>query len=111
MSEMISKWLENAAKRHDSRPWPRIECPDGFCVSVQAGQYLYCSPRHDNGAWYEVELGFPTEKVEAWMPYIDGYDSDPTDTVYGYVPIDLVEAELVRHGWVYPEPTEQEAQD
>lgn len=77
---------------------PRVECADGFKMSVQASQTHYCQPRDDNGRWYLVEVGFPTEKVDAFMPYIDGEDSDPTDTVYGYVPIETVAQAIIDHG-------------
>ena len=37
----------------------RIECADGFTMSVQANSNAYCSPRSDNAASYdEVEVGF-----------------------------------------------------
>ena len=81
-------------------PTPRLVCEDGFTVSVQAGQHVYCSPRVQQGPWHEVELGFPSERVDEWMEYIDGGpDDDPTNNVYGYVPIELVATVLDKHGW------------
>lgn len=80
------------------RPRPRIVCPDGFSLSVQASFYHYCTPRDDYGPYYEVEVGFPSECVDEFMPYIDGINDDPTKTVYGYVPIDLVAKVLQQHG-------------
>lgn len=80
---------------------PRIYCMDGFTLSVQAGETLYCSPRDNYGPWYSVEVGFPSERVEEFIPYIDGgEDADPTGSVYGYVPIDIVEKVIADHGGI-----------
>ena len=39
----------------------RIECADGFSMSVQASRFNYCEPRVDDAkAYTEVEVGFPT---------------------------------------------------
>ena len=53
---------------------PRIECADGFSLSVQAGQYMYCSPRQDGMESYrKVEVGFPSERPpETWAEYFSG---------------------------------------
>lgn len=77
---------------------PLVQCADGFTMSVQASKHHYCTPRDSAGPWTKVEVGFPTTKVESFMPYIDGADSDPTDTVYGYVPIRLVVQAIADHG-------------
>jgi hypothetical protein len=77
---------------------PSIECADGFKMSVQASRGHYCQPREDYGSWYLVEVGYPTARVEAFMDYIDGADSDPTGTVYGYVPIETVAQVIIDHG-------------
>jgi hypothetical protein len=84
-----SKYLECATP---------VKCADGFTMSVQASYSHYCSPRDSVGPWHAVEVGFPTEPVEAFMPYIDGEDSDPTDTVYGYVPLKIVAQVVADHG-------------
>lgn len=77
---------------------PPVECADGFKMSVQASAFHYCSPRDSNGPWCAVEVGFPSERVEQFMPFIDGGDSDPTDTVYGYVPLSTVAEVIAAHG-------------
>jgi len=75
----------------------RITCADGFSISVQATQGAYCKPRSNLGPWYEVECGFPSEKPELIMSYAEQPEK-PTETVYGYVPIELVEQLLLLHG-------------
>ena len=78
---------------------PKIVCADGFTMSVQASGGHYCSPRDSEGPWSTVEVGYPSERVEAFMPHIDGgQDDDPTATVYGYVPIRLVAQAILDHG-------------
>ena len=77
---------------------PRIYCKDGFSISVQGGtEFHYCSPRRHCNQYIEVELGFPS----AVDPLLEDYaedPSDPTGTVYGYVPIEVVESLVEKHG-------------
>lgn len=77
--------------QRDRRPIPRIECADGFSFSVQADAYKYCAPRETGLSNYRlVEVGYPSEHVESLMPYAEDAD-DPTGTVYGFVPVALIE--------------------
>lgn len=75
----------------------RAEFKDGFNISIQAHEYAYCTPR-ETAAWpYErVELGYPSEIDEL----IEEYSECPgtTETVYGYVPIDIVNKLAEKHG-------------
>ena len=77
---------------------PRISCKYGFSVSVQGGtEFHYCTPRHHCNQYIEVELGFPS----ATDSLLEGYAEDPSDpigTVYGYVPIVVVENLVEKHG-------------
>lgn len=75
----------------------RIKCKDGFSLSVQATHGAYCSPRRNIGPWYKVEVGFPSAQPELIMSYAEQPEC-PTDTVYGYVPIELVEQLIDLHG-------------
>jgi hypothetical protein len=77
---------------------PKIKCADGFAMSVQASEFHYCAPRDSEGPWDKVEVGYPSERVDAFMPFIDGSDSEPTDTVYGYVPLKIVAQAVEDHG-------------
>lgn len=83
----------------DSYLVPRIRCKDGFSVSVQASDMHYCSPRENSVFYWEVEVGFPSEVCPALLRYAEDIDQ-PTDTVYGYVPIEIVEAIIDEHGGV-----------
>jgi len=85
-------------KERGSMSIEAIVCPDGFKVSVQASRAHYCYPREDNpDVWDEVELGYPSEVVPEWKDYADG--TDYTNTLYPYVPVSVVVAVLVQHGW------------
>lgn len=76
-----------------------IQCADGLELSVQASTTHYCSPRDSVGPWTAVEVGFPTERVEELMEYAEN-PNDPTDTVYGWVPVAVIEAIVEKHGGI-----------
>jgi len=102
----VKEYLEITFEgRKEHEPRNKIVCNDGFNVSVQGGTHFhYCSPREHVNIYHEVELGYPSEVEEELMPYIDGDptsdDIDPLDNVYGFVPIDLVESIIEKHGGI-----------
>jgi hypothetical protein len=81
------------------RPAPAIECVDGFIMSVQASETHYCAPRDYDGPYAEFEVGFPSEREEQLMPYAEDPER-PLDTVYRYVPLEIIEALVEKHGGV-----------
>jgi len=86
--------------RIDTHQVRRIFCPDGFTMSVQASHYTYCSPRYDNEEEYSAfEVGFPSEKEDLLMEYAEDPDR-PTDTVYGWVPAEVLDRVIEKHGGV-----------
>ena len=79
---------------------PRLLCNDGFSISVQASKFHYCSPRLDGAQDYEaVELGYPSMEDELINEYAED-DWNYTETVYGYVLIDVVEKLIEKHGGI-----------
>lgn len=111
-------WLETiirggTAKRMHA--YKQLVCADGFAVSVQTGYGMYCSPRPGFpdfgrsssrvgvsedylGPFTAVELGYPTENPG---PEFEEFAEDwtrPTETIYSYVPIELVRGLVLRHG-------------
>ena len=76
----------------------QVVCADGFRMSVQAHDGAYCSPRIDNAESYdEVEVGFPSSVEPLLMEWCE--DSDhPTETVYAYVPTQIVVNVIAKHG-------------
>ena len=72
-----------------------VVCADGFRMSVQAGEDLYCTPRIDNAVRYQsVEVGFPSSKEELLIDYAEPI----TGTVYPYVPVSVVSLVIAKHG-------------
>lgn len=89
---------------------PRIHCSDGFSLSVQAGEAMYCSPREDypENGYSHVEVGFPSEPVpDDWEVYSDEFGV-PADEcwypkgkgVYCYVPVEKVMYLIQTHGGI-----------
>lgn len=80
---------------------PRIVCADGYSISVQARSSSYCLPREDNVPHTHMEGGFPSSKPlnAELLEYAElcGTD-DYTETVYPYVPREVLERELELHG-------------
>ena len=64
---------------------------------VQATKGAYCAPRENQGPWHEVEVGFPSSEPEFIMQFAEQAEK-PTETVYGYVPVELVEKLVDHHG-------------
>lgn len=64
-------------------------------VSIQASHINYCTPRKDKGPYTKVELGFPNFLFST--QFIERYAEQrekPKHTVYGWVPISEIAAEL-----------------
>lgn len=82
---------------------PHIHCADGAHLSVQASKTHYCSPRNDLGPWSTVEVGYPNPAPpESWSEFFDGdwENEERTQSVYGYVPVDMVVDYINAHGGV-----------
>ncbi len=76
----------------------RTVCPDGFSISIQANEYAYCEPRQDFGPYTEVELGYPSDIPPDYILKYSENDDDYTQTIYAYVPLELVIKMLAEHG-------------
>ena len=79
---------------------PHIFCEDGFEMSVQAGSGSYSAPREDleSGEYTACEVSFPNRKEELLMPYAEEDPETPTDSVYAYVPVEVIEQIIEKHG-------------
>lgn len=86
-------------KREHPELTPRIKCSDGFSMSVQASWAHYCQPRDNKGPYHSFEIGFPSEEEDLIMEYAENRE-DPTGTVYGYVPVGVVDAVIEKHGGI-----------
>lgn len=79
-------------------PRPRIECNDGFSMSVQGGDLFYSQPRQFGVNFTEMEIGFPSEYEELISGYSES--NDYTETVYPYVPVGLIIEVIEKHGGI-----------
>lgn len=100
----------NRTQRASEDRAARVHCADGFSMSVIAGGGCYCRPRPGDafvgtphnyaGPYHHVEVGYPTDRPEpwgAWEPY-QMFFGQPTEAVYGYVPVAMVRALIEAHG-------------
>lgn len=103
---MINEWLRKTS--NDGFRRRKLICNDGFSMSVQASRIHYCHPRENNADFYtEVEIGYPSD-VEDELIYYAEDRYHPTETVYGYVPVELVDKIISKHGGVVQEKTTEE---
>jgi hypothetical protein len=80
--------------------YERIICKDGFSMSVQANEGAYCTPRKNSQPEYaSVEVGFPSSREDLIMEYAED-PKDPTETVYGWVPAEVIRKVIVKHGGI-----------
>lgn len=103
LTKRIARTQENSRgimerKLPNAKP---VYCNDGvLSMSVQASRLHYSTPRTDEGPYTHVEVGFPSVKPpQSWAEYCDGdFETKPCDTVYAYVPLELVAEFIELHG-------------
>lgn len=78
---------------------PRVICKDGFSMSVQGSSAHYCLPREDGSVFTHLEIGYPSDMVEEFMPYAEN-EQIPMSTVYGGVPFEIIESVIEKHGGI-----------
>ena len=84
---------------------PRLILKDGTSLSVQASEHSYSSPRDNKGPYTKVEVGFPSgTPPEAWKEFAEDWEN-PSNTVYGYVPLSMVMLYIGAHGGINREAT------
>lgn len=94
--------FQTKMQRHEETNWlcKRAECQDGFSMSIQANECAYCSPRENSNTmsiYGTMEVGFPSEEESLILQYAEDIDR-PTDTVYGYVPVEIIQEVINKHG-------------
>jgi len=95
----LKEFVMTTAKGGDFIVRPKIICQDGFNMSVQGSSGHYCSPRETQDWYNEMEIGYPSAKEDDLMPFAENSD-EPTNTVYGYVPCEIIEEVIKRHGGI-----------
>ena len=76
----------------------RLHCNDGFSMSVQPMLSARVKPE-ETDCYYQVEVGLPSEREELLMEYAEDCDK-PTDTIYAYVPVEVVQEVIEKHGGI-----------
>lgn len=81
---------------------PKLKCVDGFTVSVQCHCGAYCIPAVEYGLnlpdrYTHIELGYPSSSDSLIAEYAEEPD-ELTHTVYPYVPVDILEQLIEKHG-------------
>lgn len=89
---------------YDSCFRKKIVCKDGFNMSVQGSSGHYCSPRKTQNWYTAMEIGYPSAKEDLIMEFAETPEA-PTDTVYGYVPCNIIEEVINKHGGIDIEST------
>ena len=85
---------------------PKLVCKDGFTMSVQAGESLYSSPRDVADKYEQAEVGFPSSPEPLIVKYAEDWevegddDQHLCDTVYPYVPVELIDEVIHKHGGI-----------
>lgn len=85
---------------------PRIICNDEFSISVQASEFHYCTPRITSNTidYEEVEAGYATSEEKDLEPYMES-PNYYTNAVYGYVPVNIINDIITKHGGINEEKT------
>lgn len=76
-----------------------IICADGFKMSVQAHTMAHSMYDPEKKRYTHVEVGYPSQ----FEPLLQNWAEDkkkPTETVYGFVPVERVALVCAKHGGV-----------
>lgn len=100
----FNEWLNEGRKV--TNEWhahiSRVKCADGYSISIQASSGHYCTPREtirDVQGYSAFELGYPSASDDALFEYAEEPEN-PTDTVYPYVPREVIEQVIASHGGI-----------
>ena len=74
-------------------PAERIECMDGFSVSIQAGMHNNCTPRLNTAEWTAFELGKPSAQDDLLSRH-----KAVGEEIYPYVLAETIEKLIEKHG-------------
>ena len=104
LTKHFTQWMqEGIPARYEGKlqQTVRLMLANGVSLSIQASEYHYCTPRENvpYSQYGEFEVGFPSAEIEALLPYAE-YPERPTESVYGYVPLEVLEAYIGAVGGV-----------
>lgn len=104
LTKHFTQWMQEGIcleYKNITQQCHRLVLANGVNMSIQASASHYCSPREciPYSQYTEFEIGFPSEEIEALMPYCDD-DSNPTGTVYPHVPLEVLDIYIASVGGV-----------
>jgi hypothetical protein len=78
-----------------------ITLMDGISLSIQASSGHYSTPRDNEGPYTKVEVGF-VQDIDGDMIYPEGWSEwqDGDCPVWGFVPVEIVNAFILKHGGI-----------
>jgi hypothetical protein len=97
-------YLQNFPEDYRVQQCKTLLLADGTSLSIQAGLHHYCSPKKncssgDYNFYDSFEIGFPSRVIPELLEYAQEPDN-PTETVYPYVPKDLIRGIITNTGGV-----------
>ena len=96
----VTEYMKKTYSQNTYSVRERAACVDGFEVSIQGGTAgHYCIPREHCNEYEAVELGYPNRVEESLIEYAESPET-PLDSVYGFVPIEVVERIVEKHGGI-----------
>ncbi len=94
-------WILSTPRGSIPSPVLPIMCNDEEQLSVQVGEFVYCTPRTNTPPWTAVEVGFPSVDPRLdnpeWEEYMENPDMPATETIYAFVPVRLVREFIKKH--------------
>ncbi len=98
----FTQWLEKGCNNNPSyQITKRLLLADGTSLSIQASGDHYCEPRKTTqySRYESFEIGFPSCEIAEIYEFAEDY-SDLTETVYPYVPKQVIVDLINAHGGV-----------
>ena len=104
LTKHFTQWMQEGIRleyKGITQQAARLVLANGVSLSIQASGTHYCYPRETvpYSQYTEFEVGYPSEEIEALMPYCDDCEN-PTETVYPYVPLEVLDAYIASVGGV-----------
>lgn len=98
----LSEYLAKNKSAHCDYMSKRVELNSGLTLSIQASEHHYCEPRKnldDKSRYSMFEIGFPSAEIDL-ISHLAEDPSDLTETVYPYVPRDIIETVISDNGGI-----------
>lgn len=101
VTKHFTDFMESGRREANPHNCKWLLLADGTELSIQASDYHYASPRKKlhYSQYTHFEIGFPNREIPEILAYAEQPEC-PTDTVYGYVPKEIIEEFISKAGGV-----------